>query len=82
MKLMQNEYPMIAKIEVQLTQEKEMDQLPNRPSKFININSFQVRLSVDMTFTFYSGFWSSAFLCGAAFATIQKRFASGFKSPR
>ena len=30
---MQNEYPMIAKIEVQLTQEKEMDQLPNQPSK-------------------------------------------------
>jgi len=30
---MQNDYPMIAKIEVELTQEKEMDQLPNRPSK-------------------------------------------------
>jgi len=29
---MQNDYPMIAKIEVELTQEKEMDQLPNRPS--------------------------------------------------
>ena len=33
MKLMQNDYPMIAKIEVELTQEKEMDHLPNRPSK-------------------------------------------------
>ena len=30
---MQNDYPMIAKIEVELTQEKEMDHLPNRPSK-------------------------------------------------
>jgi len=34
MKLMQQDYPMIAKIEVELTQEKEMDHLPNRPSKF------------------------------------------------
>eukprot|EP00095_Tigriopus_kingsejongensis_P000269 maker-scaffold329_size204955-snap-gene-1.21 protein:Tk00269 transcript:maker-scaffold329_size204955-snap-gene-1.21-mRNA-1 annotation:"PREDICTED: hypothetical protein LOC100649604" len=31
MKIMQHEYPMLAKIEVELTQEKEMDQLPNRP---------------------------------------------------
>lgn len=31
MKLMQHEYPMLAKIEVELTQEKEMDELPNRP---------------------------------------------------
>jgi hypothetical protein len=37
MKLMQQDYPMIAKIEVELTQEKEMDHLPNRPSKFSNI---------------------------------------------
>ncbi len=35
MKLMQREYPMIAKIEVQLTQEKEMESLPNRPSKLV-----------------------------------------------
>ena len=34
MKQMQSDYPMIAKIEVELTQEKEMDHLPNRPSKF------------------------------------------------
>lgn len=30
---MQHEYPMLAKIEVELTQEKEMDELPNRPGK-------------------------------------------------
>ena len=34
MKLMQLQYPMMAKVEVEMTQEKEMDQLPNRPSKF------------------------------------------------
>ena len=39
MKLMQHEYPMLAKIEVQLTQEKEMDSLPNRPSKTIHIRT-------------------------------------------
>ena len=33
MKLMQRQYPMMAKVEVEMTQEKEMDQLPNRPSK-------------------------------------------------
>jgi len=33
MKLMQNEHPMMSKIEVQLTQEKEMETLPNRPSE-------------------------------------------------
>jgi hypothetical protein len=33
MKQMQTDYPMIAKIEVELTQEKVMDHLPNRPSK-------------------------------------------------
>ncbi len=37
MKLMQQDYPMIAKIEVELTQEKEMDHLPNRPSKLDSI---------------------------------------------
>lgn len=31
MKLMQRQYPMMAKVEVEMTQEKEMDQLPNRP---------------------------------------------------
>lgn len=31
MKLMQLDYPMMAKVEVEMTQEKEMDQLPNRP---------------------------------------------------
>ena len=30
---MQIQYPMMAKIEVEMTQEIEMDQLPNRPSK-------------------------------------------------
>ena len=34
MKLMQLQYPMLAKVEVEMTQEKEMDELPNRPSKF------------------------------------------------
>ena len=33
MKLMQLDYPMMAKVEVEMTQEKEMDELPNRPSK-------------------------------------------------
>merc|ERR1719510_653466 len=31
MKLMQLDYPMMAKVEVEMTQEKEMDTLPNRP---------------------------------------------------
>merc|ERR1719510_1072813 len=31
MKLMQLDYPMMAKVEVEMTQEKEMDELPNRP---------------------------------------------------
>jgi len=35
MKQMQTDYPMIAKIEVELTQEKEMDHLPNRPSNLL-----------------------------------------------
>jgi hypothetical protein len=30
---MQKDFPMVAKIELQLTQECEMDHLPNRPSK-------------------------------------------------
>ena len=34
MKLMQHEYPMIAKIEIEMTQEMEMDCLPIRPSKY------------------------------------------------
>lgn len=34
MKLMQHEYPMIAKIEIEMTQEMEMDCLPIKPSKF------------------------------------------------
>ena len=33
MKLMQHEYPMIAKIEIEMTQEMEMDCLPIKPSK-------------------------------------------------
>lgn len=32
MKLMQIQYPMLAKVEVEMTQEKEMDELPNRPT--------------------------------------------------
>merc|ERR1712117_512243 len=32
MKLMQKDYPMLAIVEVELTQEKEMDELPNRPT--------------------------------------------------
>ena len=34
MKLMQVEYPMMAKVELELTQEREMDSLPVRPSKY------------------------------------------------
>lgn len=45
---MQNDYPMIAKIEVELTQEKEMDQLPNRPSKI-----FHVKLRIIAISMFY-----------------------------
>ena len=41
MKLMQLQYPMMAKVEVEMTQEKEMDQLPNRPSKYHVKNGFQ-----------------------------------------
>ena len=33
MKLMQNEFPMLRKIEVELTQEKEIEKIPDRPSK-------------------------------------------------
>merc|ERR1719367_2256775 len=33
MKLMQLDYPMMAKVEVEMTQEKEMDELPNRPTR-------------------------------------------------
>ena len=39
MKLMQLQYPMLAKVEVEMTQEKEMDELPNRPSKILKIES-------------------------------------------
>ena len=37
MKLMQNEFPMFRKIEVELTQEKELEKIPDRPSRFIII---------------------------------------------
>ena len=37
MKQMQRDYPTIERIEVQLTQEKEMDRLPNRPSEEASI---------------------------------------------
>ena len=40
MKLMQKDYPMLAIVEVELTQEKEMDELPNRPSKLIAFLSY------------------------------------------
>ena len=33
MKLMQLTYPMFRKIEVELTQEQELEQIPDRPSK-------------------------------------------------
>ena len=34
MKLMQLAYPMFRKIEVELTQELELEQIPDRPSEF------------------------------------------------
>ena len=34
MKLMQLTYPMFRKIEVELTQEQELEQIPDRPSKY------------------------------------------------
>ena len=42
MKLMQLDYPMMAKVEVEMTQEKEMDELPNRPSKYFILFLIQV----------------------------------------
>ena len=42
MKLMQLDYPMMAKVEVEMTQEKEMDELPNRPSKYFILFLYQV----------------------------------------
>ena len=33
MRQMQSDYPMMSKVELELTQEKEMDALPIRPSK-------------------------------------------------
>ena len=45
MKLMQKDYPMLAIVEVELTQEKEMDELPNRPSKLIAFSSFLLSLT-------------------------------------
>ena len=33
MKLMQNEFPKFRKIEVELTQEKDIEKIPDRPSK-------------------------------------------------
>ena len=37
MKLMQLEYPMIAKIEIEMTQEMEMDFLPIKPSRLFSV---------------------------------------------
>ena len=37
MKLMQNEFPMLRKIEVELTQEKEIEKIPDRPSKLYSM---------------------------------------------
>ena len=34
MKQMQSDYPMMSKVELELTQEREMDALPIRPSKY------------------------------------------------
>ena len=48
MKLMQKDYPMLAIVEVELTQEKEMDELPNRPSKLIAFSSFPLSLTSRM----------------------------------
>ena len=42
---MQREFTEVAKIEVELTQEKEMDKLPNRPSKLINISNLPISIS-------------------------------------
>ena len=40
MKLMQNEFPMFRKIEVELTQEKDIEKIPDRPSKFLVVEMF------------------------------------------
>ena len=40
MKLMQNEFPMFRKIEVELTQEKDIEKIPDRPSKFLIVEMF------------------------------------------
>ena len=36
---MQNEFPLFRKIEVELTQEKEIEKIPDRPSKYPNVVS-------------------------------------------
>ena len=40
MKLMQNEFPMFRKIEVELTQEKDIEKIPDRPSRFLTLKMF------------------------------------------
>ena len=45
MKLMQNEFPKFRKIEVELTQEKDIEKIPDRPSKFL---IFEIFLSLGI----------------------------------
>ena len=42
MKQMQSDYPMMSKVELELTQEREMDSLPIRPSKLGKYYNFLV----------------------------------------
>ncbi len=60
MKLLQKDYPMMSQLEVQLTQEKEMEKLPNRPSKCMG--SLPMALVTTPCRTYVSGcFFTTVF---------------------
>ena len=42
MKLMQLSFPELAKVEVELVQEKELDQIPERPSEYSKLQTVQI----------------------------------------
>ena len=59
MKLMQNEFPKFRKIEVELTQEKDIEKIPDRPSKCCYL-FFKV-LSISGEFNFSRALIEMAF---------------------
>ena len=44
---MQNEFPMFRKIEVELTQEKDIEKIPDRPSKFLILEMFFISGNIN-----------------------------------